>query len=61
MAEICDNDGRFWVLGHEMRESEMTEIELVNIENFHFLPEMPGWSGTNDSFFHEVDLDKKKH
>ena len=41
----CDNDGRFWVLGHEMRESEKTEIELVNIEDFHFLPEMPGWSG----------------
>ena len=59
MVEICDNDCRFRVMGHEMRTSEKTENELVDIEDVHFLPEMLGLSGTYETVDDEDDIDKQ--
>ena len=59
MVEICDNDCRFRVMGHEIGTSEKTENELVDIEDWHFLHDVLELSGTEKFVNDEVDIDKQ--
>ena len=58
-VEIGKNDCRFRVTGHEIRTSEKTENELVDIEDWHFLHNVLELSGTCNFVNDEVDIDKQ--